>query len=218
MSADIPGLADVIEAAVKSGIAGVHTGVVARVESFDPTRRTATIRPVMRGARVDASGNRTTYLPPAIANVPVAFFQVSGASLTADLSAGDFVLAIPLERSHDEWKGSGGADNTPSDSRRHDLADCIAIPGVTHLLAGTVATDSFATGAVVLKGGDIRLGSSLATDFVALASKVLTELGKIWTAFNAHTHGGVFIGAASTGTPSTSGSAASVAATKVKAE
>jgi len=75
----------------------------------------------------------------------------------------------------------------------------------------------------------ITLGSKNPSEFVALATKVLTELDKIKTAYNTHTHfysGGTGAAAgaivsAVTGTtavPSTTYTSASVAATKVKAE
>ncbi len=72
---------------------------------------------------------------------------------------------------------------------------------------------------------ELRLGSDTATDFVALASLVLTELNKISSGFNGHVHPGVAAGAgvtgppgpAPTGTPPTVVTPAPVAGTKVKA-
>jgi hypothetical protein len=61
----------------------------------------------------------------------------------------------------------------------------------------------------------IKLGAG-ATDFVALAQKVLTELGKIETAYNTHTHPTAPDGPVSP--PSATYVKASVAADKAKAE
>lgn len=75
-----------------------------------------------------------------------------------------------------------------------------------------------ASGDTVLEpnsGRVVKAGSD-ATDFVALAAKVLTELGKIETAYNAHTHADPVSG--TTGAPSATYTKASVAATKMKAK
>lgn len=72
-----------------------------------------------------------------------------------------------------------------------------------------------------IKSALVKAHNGGAVDFVALAAKVLTELGKIETAFNAHTHaiGGVTPGAgAGTCGPGPTYTKASVATTVLKAE
>lgn len=49
--------------------------------------------------------------------------------------------------------------------------------------------------------GTVDLGSDAPVEFVALATKVLTELAAIKTAFDAHVHSGVTAGGASSGAP-----------------
>lgn len=66
--------------------------------------------------------------------------------------------------------------------------------------------------------GNVHLGQQVATDFVALATLVATQLTAIKTAFDAHVHTGVLTGGASSGPPAAPmPTPGSVAATKVKA-
>lgn len=72
------------------------------------------------------------------------------------------------------------------------------------------------SGEYEIKAALTKIHDGGAVDFVALAQKVLDELGKIETAFNAHTHPTAPNGPVSG--PSLTYTKASVAATKVKAE
>lgn len=90
---------------------------------------------------------------------------------------------------------------------------------VVHAAAGkTVRIVTEGGGNIVLdvKGeGEVLLANEAATDFVALASKVLSELQNIESNFNAHTHSG-----GGSGTPNTpiTPAVGSVAAERTKAE
>lgn len=66
--------------------------------------------------------------------------------------------------------------------------------------------------------GKVYLGSATATDYVALASKVDTEIDRLWTALGTHVHAGVTTGPGSSGTATVVNTSESTAATKTLAE
>lgn len=182
---DLGGLLAETVAFVRGSIA---TGIPATVLSYDPANQTITAKPTVSGRRQDPDTGALVPFPlPAIPNVPVAFPSSTGFAHTWPLSPGDTVYLMFADSSLDEWKSTGSADNLPADPRRFDLTDAVAIPGVRPLVKPIPAT-GYSSVAMVLEGADIRMGSSAATDFVALASKVLAELNKIKAIFDVHTH------------------------------
>lgn len=169
-----PDLAEVIRRAVERGTARIHTSIPGRVLSYDAGSQTATVQPVIRSRFRDADGEILTYLPPQIANVPVAFPSGGGCSITWPLNSGDPVLLVFAERSTDEWRSRKGNDHEPTDPRRFDLSDAIAIPGVRSPADPLPSDATHATDAVIR--GSLRLGSANASDFVALANEVRSAL------------------------------------------
>jgi hypothetical protein len=139
----------------------------------------------------------------------------AGGSAVIDMDVGDKVILIFCDRSIDKYMQTGGPTNkpvTPASKRRFSISDAVAIAGLrTHL--EPLPADAWHVGGTTIKSPDLRLGSSLAFDFVALASLVLANFTSFKTAFDLHTHAGV-------GTPPTleMPEPSSVAATKVKAE
>jgi hypothetical protein len=88
--------------------------------------------------------------------------------ITFPVAAGDIVLLCFAQTSLDNWLQLGGVVD-PQDSRKFDLSDAIAIPG---LLSFNQATSQVADGALVIAAPEVRIGSSAATEFVALQSEV----------------------------------------------
>lgn len=212
MVAPVPTLADTLRRAVEHHLEGVHTSMPGVVVSYDHATQTATIRPTVRQLYHDpAAGQLVSQAYPDLPHVPILFPAAAAAALTFELAAGDPVILLFGEASTDEWRNGAAEDNTPVDPRRFDLSDAVAIPG-----GRPVGSTDYAAGATVLRANDIRLGSSAASDFVALSSRVLAELQSIFSQLVAHTHG---TGVGPT-TPAIGVTVAptSVAATKVKAE
>lgn len=219
MSSETPDLGELLLEVSAFTIGQLSIAIPAVVVSYDPARQAITAKPTVSGRYQDPGTGALVPFPlPTVANVPVV--QLGGVlgGLNVPLSPGDTVLLVCADRSLDEWKALGSPETVPQDTRRCDLTDAIAIAGLRPFSTPTPPTN-YAPGAVVMHGADVRLGSSAAVDFVALASRVLAELASIKAAFDAHVHpvGGAappFSGVPSTPMPAPG----SVAATKVKAE
>lgn len=193
--------AEALREAIEGRVAMIHTGLAAKVISYDRATQKATVQPVVRFRRIDPDTDELVeYTPPPIPGVPVAFPSTSAGSLTFDISAGDLGWLTFGERSHADWLATGTEDVAPQDVRRHALSDAVFLPGVRPF-SDPLPAAAYASGAVVLRGDDVRLGDSTATDFVALASLVLSELQSIKAAYDSHTHAGVTAGAGVTATP-----------------
>ncbi len=182
---DQPSEAETIREIVRSEIARLHTSIPAVVLSYDRATQRATVQPVVRFSRRDAeTGERITYLAPPVANRPVVWPSSGTVSLTWDLSNGDPCVLVFSERSLDEWLTTGERDNEPQDPRRHHLSDAVVFPG-GRSFADALPAAAYAAGATVLRGADIRLGSSAATDAVSLSSLVASNLNALAAAFDA---------------------------------
>ena len=208
MSENTPTLGESIRAMIGRDRNDLHTAIPACVVSYDAATQKATVQPEIFAETTDIDGNRVATKLPAITDVPVVFPRSGAYGITFPLAAGDTVLVVFSESSLDKWATKGG-DTDPEDRRKHSLSDAIAIPG---LFPFNKPTSQVASGAMVISGGEIRIGSKDASELVALHS----DVSALRNFVNTHVHAGVTSGMASTsapvGTPSVSG------ATKVKVE
>lgn len=210
----------------------VKTTYPGYIVNYDRTTQTADIQVIPRMRRRDPDTGVVTYeRVPVIPNVPIVHTAGSGGSLVIDLAAGDAVLVEVCDRSIDEWKATGNKATEPQIPRRWDFTDAMAIPG-GQPKAKPLPAGACAAGAAVLRSSDVRLGSSTATDFVALASLVSANLTALATALGPYIDAyNVAVAAANSsglatpvvitvnpGDPVLAFSPSSVAATKVKAE
>lgn len=67
---------------------------------------------------------------PVILNVPVQMPSSSTSAILFPLSKGDTVLLVFSQRGLDTFKGGNGLPSTPTDFRKFDKRDAVAIPGV----------------------------------------------------------------------------------------
>ena len=67
---------------------------------------------------------------PVVLNVPVQMPSSRTAAITYPVNVGDPVLLVYTMRGIDTWKRGKGTNTTPSDFRKFDKRDCIAIPGI----------------------------------------------------------------------------------------
>lgn len=154
-----------------------HVAFPARVESYDASKQTVDVKPLLAEFYVEDDDSVTQVQPSVVPGVPVVFPGGGGFRLTFPIQAGDTVLCVVADRSIDLWSQFGGPQ-APGDLRRHNRTDAIAFPG---LHAANAAWAGASTSAVTIgrDGG--------ADDAVALASKVDTRLNDLKTAINGWT-------------------------------
>jgi hypothetical protein len=218
MPATSPDLGDLLADAMAAVQGRIETAIPATVVSYDPARQVVSVKPTVSGRYQDPeTGALVPYPLPTVANVPVAFPSSAGFAITWPLSPGDTVLLVTASRSLDEWKSTGAAETVPLDTRRHDLTDCVAIPGLRPLTA-PVGSTGWAAGALVLEGVEVRLGSSVATSPVVLQTLLSSFLSTLKTWLDTHTHTGVTSGGGTSGAPAApSPAAGTIGAARVKA-
>lgn len=126
-----PGLAQLIIRAIEGRLYDLHTGLPAKVVSFDPTKQSAVVQPLLVRVFVDENEQFQQIEMPQIQNVPVIFPAGGGWSITWPLNAGDPVFLTFAERSLDHWLNAPlGTSVDPVHERKHDLSDAIAVPGL----------------------------------------------------------------------------------------
>lgn len=126
MSEEI-GLDDVLTAYFDQYAAGLNTAIPGRIIEYDENQQKATVQPTIQ--RLLFSGERVN--PQPISGVPVVFPSANTGILSFPIVPNDKVLLIFSQRSIDRWVfGEGESPIDPKDRRKHDRADCIAIPGM----------------------------------------------------------------------------------------
>lgn len=126
MSEEI-GLDDVLTAYFNQYAAGLNTAIPGRIIEYNADQQKATVQPTIQ--RVLLSGDRID--PQPISGVPVVFPSANSGILSFPIVPNDKVLLIFSQRSIDRWVfGEGQEPIDPKDRRKHDRADCIAIPGM----------------------------------------------------------------------------------------
>ena len=190
MSVHTPSGSEVRQAAIKASLGNLHTAFVAEFVSYNASTGLAEIQPSVHVVNRDTGNTQPRAIIP---NVPVLFPQGNGVGIRWEPQPGDKCFCIVNERSIDRWIDSGACEN-PQTIRRHDMTDALCFPFATE--ANSPQTD----GITIDKDGLVIVGSA-ATDFVAQANKVKTELDKVRTAFNSHVHATAAVGLPSTPTP-----------------
>ena len=206
-------------------LSGAFWMLPCEVVKFDRDEGCVDLRPVIR----DRDENGEVFDLPDVVCAPVIWpFLGGGWSSVFDIAEGDIGLGLFSSRSMSSWVSTGSKKADPEGSRQGSLSDGVFIAGIRSLddPPAALATEGLHIGKddgaarlsisplnqVILKGLEVLLGSETATDFVALASLVATELGKISTATGLLAAG---LGGAPIANPYPTPGA--VAATKVKA-
>lgn len=125
---DTPTMTEVIENIVNRSLLDLHTAMPGIIQSYDPDKKTASVRPAIKRQFKDARPDQELNI---ITDVPIAFLQTNTFIFTIPLKKGDEVLLIFSERSLDKWLNSGKLDSrivNPEDPRKFSLSDAIAIP------------------------------------------------------------------------------------------
>lgn len=121
----------VVVDAIERALFELHTGLPARVQSYDPATQSAVVQPLIQRVYLDPDGVARIYTLPPISNVPVLFLAGGGWVLHMPLAEGDLAYLTFAERSLDTWLDTDG--QTPVDpliARKHDLSDAVLHPGL----------------------------------------------------------------------------------------
>ena len=120
-------LEDVLNAFIEQYAASLNTAIPGRIITYDPETQKATVQPTIQ--RVLNSGDTIT--PQPISGVPVLFPSGNTGVMSFPIVPNDKVLLVFSQRSIDRWVFGKGEDPiNPRDRRKHDRADCVAIPGL----------------------------------------------------------------------------------------
>ena len=220
-------LIQAFETLADSRVARVHAVWIAKVSEYDHATKRAKVVPIVRRSYRDADGNVQTMKTQALADVPVLELgsSTSGFAVTFPLSVGDEGILLINDRSLAEYLQTGNDTTEPQVLRRWDARDALFLP----MFFRAAKANDRATGVTVVQGDEVRLGSSTASDYVALATNtsnrintLVTQVQAMATVYNAHVHTGNL--GAPTSPPAvpqvnpTSTTASEFAATKVKGE
>lgn len=175
-------LTELLEQTLALTLQAMAGPVIGKVDAYDSANNRVSITPIVPllvAGEVIAS--------PKLPAVPVAWPTLGSMSLKFPLLAGSFMELHPLGHDHGSWMTDGAEDLPPTNERRFSLSDLVAVPLTPSPLATPPGPTSYDSAWAVLFG-QLKVGSSAASDFAALAAKVLTELQSIKTAFDGHTH------------------------------
>lgn len=213
-----PSQVQILKAAFRARQADIRTACPGIVVDYDAPTQTATINLAVRLPDVNGVPQE---LPP-LSDVVVKWPRGGGFFATMPLQPGDTGLLVFCEADFSGWRQSGEVSDATQE-RRHGLYPYF-LPGgaddtkplvsasADHMVCGQDG------GPVIrIKSTGIELGAA-ATDFVALAGLVKTELDAIQSKFDAHVHPVTALGSPTGPTPTSIGSLGAVAATKVKAQ
>ena len=143
-------LHEVIKLGVESSMVEKHTALPGEIQSYNSSLQTAQIR-ISINRKID--GESIEF--PILDDVPVCFPRSKGSGINFPLASGDSVLLIFNERNIDRWR-SFGSGQEPTDSRKFDVNDAVAIPGFFPLK--DVMIPPPISGATEIRGEKIFIG------------------------------------------------------------
>lgn len=167
----------------KRATSEVNVSLPGVVLSYDSTKQTATVRPVVRESFEDDDEAIYSVDFAPIPSVPVAHWRTGAFAIHAPLKPGDFVTLLVSDRSIDEFMSSGSDDNTPQMLRRFDWSDAIAIPmppapsPITGLLDDgmVLGAEDGTVGITMTEAGKIKIEAS-GDELLGLLSDLIDQL------------------------------------------
>lgn len=190
-----PSTAELITRAIESRLLELHTGLPAKVVSFDPSTQTCSVQPLLLRVVV-VDGEFVEERLPQITSVPVVYPSAGGWSLIFPLLPDDLVFLTFAERSLDAWMDAEpGLEVDPVQTRKHDLSDAICVPGLRPRTKPNADLPGL--------GSNLRLGFEGGDPAIVLKTDGTIEIGEGATErlvlgdilhglLSAHTHGTAF--------------------------
>lgn len=151
------------------------------IQSFDPTKQTATVSINVLRQVPDLTQNPSVYKSisyPLLVDVPVFITSGGSGSLTFPIAQGDTCLVLFNDRDIDNWFASGNTV-APNTQRAHDLSDGLALVGFRSL-ANVIASFDTANAVLSYEGGKIRVANKL--DLVSQLTTMTLVMDKLYAA------------------------------------
>lgn len=122
---------DIIVDAIEGRLADLHTGLPAKVLAFDDSMGSCDVQVLLKRVFIAEDESTQFITIPPIHHVPIIYEGGAGWSITYPLAVGDIVFLAFAERSLDDWlEADPGQLVTPTQIRKHDLSDAIALPSL----------------------------------------------------------------------------------------
>lgn len=215
-----PTLGAVIRGAIRSALVDVHTALPAQVLSFDATKGTVDVQPLIQERRLQQDNTYAADQLPVLHSLPVMFPRCAGGYITFPIAANDTGLVIFCEYEIGDWvQKTVGQQVDPGGGPRHPLTGAVFYPGLWPATS-TLSPPASTSDIEIISSGNVVIGGRAGAQLVALSNLVDSLISTINTWGATHVHSGVTTGPGSSGTPATGpfpGGPSSSAASKVKA-
>ena len=188
---------ELLEQAKNNAMMDVRVSMPARIVSFDPATKTASVEIGLK--MVNADDTQSEY--PPLVDCPCIFTRGGGFHLVHPYKAGDKGIVLFSDRCFDGWFQAGQVA-PPMDFRVHSMSDAYFIGGADCLddvspIVGNamfIGKDDNSAGVAIKASGDIDLNG------VNISPSGIITLPD-GTILNSHVHGNVQSGNSTTGEP-----------------
>ncbi len=188
---------ELLEQAKNNAMMDVRVSMPARIVSFDPATKTASVEIGLK--MVNADDTQSDY--PPLVDCPCLFARGGGFHLVHPYKAGDKGIVLFSDRCFDGWFQAGQVA-PPMDFRVHSMSDAYFIGGADCLdnvspIVGNamfIGKDDNSAGVTIKASGDIDLNG------VNISPSGIITLPD-GTILNSHVHGNVQSGNSTTGEP-----------------
>ena len=188
---------ELLEQAKNNAMMDVRVSMPARIVSFDPATKTASVEIGLK--MVNADDTQSEY--PPLVDCPCLFTRGGGFHLVHPYKAGDKGIVLFSDRCFDGWFQAGQVA-PPMDFRVHSMSDAYFIGGadclddVSHIVENAmfIGKDDNSAGVTIKASGDIDLNG------VNISPSGIITLPD-GTILNSHVHGNVQSGNSTTGEP-----------------
>ena len=188
---------ELLEQAKNNAMMDVRVSMPARIVSFDPATKTASVEIGLK--MVNADDTQSEY--PPLVDCPCLFTRGGGFHLVHPYKAGDKGIVLFSDRCFDGWFQAGQVA-PPMDFRVHSMSDAYFIGGADCLddvspIVGNamfIGKDDNSAGVTIKASGDIDLNG------VNISPSGIITLPD-GTILNSHVHGNVQSGNSTTGEP-----------------